>query len=287
MGPPVYVPEVFCGKIIRMNNSTLEVEGLTISYGITGPENAPYAVIMQGWGTNCRLYDGIAGLINDRFRVLQFDLPGFGMSDEPAESWDVEKYADFTVGLLNRLHIDRAMLIGHSYGGRVIIRLASRDQLPFEISRIILVDSAGILPVRTPVQLRRQKRFKMLKKLFDNKLVYFLFDEIIDDWKSRQGSEDYRQASPVMRGTLVKAVNEDLTPLLPSIRQDTLLVWGECDTATPIRDAHIMEENIPNSGLAVIPGAGHFSFAENPSLFAHIINSYLNDVSAGDGGEKL
>lgn len=285
--PPVYIPEVFCGKIIRMNNSTLEVEGLTISYRITGPDDAPYAVIMQGWGTNCRLYDGMADLINDRFRVLQFDLPGFGMSDEPSESWDVERYAEFTIRFLGMLNIGSAMMIGHSYGGRVIIRLAARDELPFEITRIILVDSAGVMPVRTPAQLRKQRRFKMLKKLFDHKLIYFLFDEIIDDWKSRQGSEDYRRATPVMRGTMVKAVNEDLTGLLSAIRQDTLLIWGECDTATPIRDAHIMEENIPNSGLAVIPGAGHFSFAENPSLFANIINSYLDTVSSAAGGEAL
>ena len=268
--------------IIRMNDY-ITIDGLTISYMFSGREDsdAPYAVIMQGWGTNCRLYDPVAALIGDRFRVLQFDLPGFGASDEPAESWDVERYARFTVSLLTELGIHRAMMIGHSYGGRVIIRMASDEALPLEISRIILIDSAGVLPLRTPAQIRRQKRYKMLKKLLDNRLIYFLFDEIIDDWKSRQGSEDYRRATPVMRGTLVKAVNEDLTDLLPRITQDTLLVWGECDTATPIRDAHIMEEKIQNSGLAVIPGVGHFSFAENPAAFARIINTYLN----ADAGE--
>lgn len=282
------MPEVFCGMIRRMSDYT-EIDGLRISYRFSGPEspNAPCAVIMQGWGTNCRLYDGIAALLEDRFRVLQFDLPGFGLSDEPDESWDVSRYAEFTKELLNSLGISKAMMIGHSYGGRVIIRLASTEDLPFEITRIILIDSAGVLPVRTPAQLRRQRRYKMLKHLFDNRLVYFLFDEIIDDWKSRQGSEDYRQASPVMRGTLVKAVNEDLTGLLPSVKQDTLLVWGECDTATPLRDAHIMEEKIPNSGLAVIPGAGHFSFAENPALFSQIINSYLNSDPDDHGQEAV
>lgn len=267
----------------------IEIDQLNISYTISGLDDAdaPYAVILQGWGTNFHLYDSIAGLIGDRFRVLQFDLPGFGASEEPSESWDVERYAEFTIRLLGALHIDEAMLIGHSYGGRVIIRLASRKDLPFRISRIILIDSAGVLPVRTPAQLRRQRRFKLLKKLFDNRLIYFLFDEIIDDWKSRQGSEDYRRATPVMRGTLVKAVNEDLTGLLSDISQDTLLVWGECDTATPIRDARIMEERIPNSGLAVIPGTGHFSYAENPSLFAHIINSYLDETLNGTGGDAV
>ena len=279
-----HTPEVFCGIIVHVMSNYTETDGLKIAYDITGLQeaDAPVAVILQGWGTSYRLYDSVAGLIGDRFKVIRFDLPGFGDSEEPSESWDVSAYTDFTVRFLKELGVTEAMFIGHSYGGRIIIRLASSDDLPIGITRIILIDSAGVLPVRTPAQLRRQKRYKLLKRLFDNKLIYFLFDEIIDDWKNRQGSEDYRRATPVMRGALVKAVNEDLTPLLAKIKQDTLLVWGENDTATPIRDAHIMEENIPDSGLAVIPGTGHFSYAENPSLFAQIINAYLDDTADPD-----
>ena len=257
----------------------IEVKGLKTAYRIQGLENddAPVAVILQGWGTDYTLYAPVADLISDRFKVVQFDLPGFGLSEEPDIPWDVSMYADFVIELLNVLNIGSALLIGHSYGGRIIIRLASRDNLPFEITRIILIDSAGILPVRTRRQIRRQNTYKLLKRLFDNRIIYFLFTEIIDDWKSKQGSADYRAASPVMRVTMVKAVNEDLTEYLPKIKQDTLLIWGDKDTATPIRDAHIMAENIPNSGLAVIPGAGHFSYADDPALFAGIMNAYLNE----------
>ena len=67
----------------------------------------------------------------------------------------------------------------------------------------------------------------------------------------------------------------DLTELLPKIRQEVLLIWGDQDTATPIRDAHIMEEKIPNCGLAVIPGTGHFSFLEKPAQFRGIMEAYL------------
>ena len=278
------MPEVFCGKIRHVMSNYTEYEGLKIAYDITGlqEEDAPAAVILQGWGTSYRLYDSVANLIGDRFKVIRFDLPGFGDSEEPSESWDVSGYADFTVRFLKELGITEAMFIGHSYGGRIIIRMASSDDLQIAVTRIILIDSAGVLPVRTPAQLRKQKRYKLLKKLFDNKLIYFLFDEIIDDWKNRQGSEDYKRATPIMRTTLVKAVNEDLTPLLSKIKQDTLLVWGENDTATPIRDAHIMEDNIPNCGLAVIPGTGHFSYAENPALFAQIINAFLDSPEDPD-----
>lgn len=291
----------------------IEIQGIKIAYKVSGAESdVPVAVILQGWGTDYSLYDPIADLIGDRYRVVQFDLPGFGASGEPKEPWNVENYADFFVEFLRALKINECMLIGHSYGGRIILKLTgdpkyrnrvaatdagdtgdgsfqktdvndpgkadpadSRD--PITVDRLILIDAAGILPVRTAAQKRRQLSYKILKKVFANKLIYWLFREIIDDWRSRQGSEDYRRASDIMKGTLVKSVNEDLTYCLSNIKQDTLLIWGENDTATPVRDAHIMDEKIPNSGLAVIPGTGHFSYAGNPELFGQIVNAYLND----------
>ena len=174
------------------------------------------------------------------------------------------------------LEIREATLIGHSYGGRVIIKAATRDNIPFRIRNIVLIDSAGVLPVRTWKQKYQIRKYKVLKRILNMKLVYALFPEIIDDWRSRQGSEDYKNASPIMRQCLVMAVNEDLTHLLPQITQDTLLIWGENDTATPMRDAKIMEEKIPNSGLAVLKGAGHFSFLEQPVIFDGIMKSYFN-----------
>ena len=119
------------------------------------------------------------------------------------------------------------------------------------------------------------KKYKLLKKFLNMKLIYAMFPELIDDWRNRQGSADYRNASPMMKQCLVMAVNEDLTDLLPKIKQDTLLIWGDKDTATPIEDAKIMEEKIPNSGLAVLKGAGHFSFLEQPVIFRNIMRSYF------------
>lgn len=266
----------------------IEVDGLRIKVKITGPgdEHTRTVVILQGWGTTCDLYDSIAGLLCDRYRVVQFDLPGFGDSEEPADSWSVGEYTAFFVRFLAKLDIRECILIGHSYGGRIVIKLASdmgagkntffeNGNHRIDITKIVLLDSAGIMPQRSFSVRAKQLSYKILKRIFANKLIYWLFPEIIDDWRSRQGSEDYRRATPVMRGALVKAVNEDLTDCLKYIKQDTLLIWGEDDTATPIRDAHIMEENIPAAGLCVIPGAGHFAYAEKPQHFAGILNAYL------------
>lgn len=255
----------------RMN---ILVDDYHISYKITG-EGDRTVVMLQGWGTHLGMYDSVAAAINEKCRFVQFDLPGFGGSDEPREAWAVDDYADFFLKFMDALGIKKATLIGHSYGGRVIIKLAARENLPFEIENIVLIDSAGILPKKTFSQKVKIRKYKILKKILNMKVVYALFPELIDDWRSQQGSADYRAASPMMRQCLVKAVNEDLTELLPKIRQDTLLIWGDKDTATPIGDARIMDEKIPNSGLAVLEGAGHFSFLEQPQRFRSIMRAYF------------
>lgn len=252
----------------------IEVDGYNICYKISG-EGEQTAVMLQGWGTDLGVYDSVASSINEKYRFVQFDLPGFGGSDEPREPWSVDDYADFFCKFMEALGIKKATLIGHSYGGRMIIKLAARDNIPFEIEKIVLIDSAGIMPKRTFKQKFRTKRYKVLRRILNFKPIHFMFPEVIDDWNSRQGSADYRNASPIMKICLIKAVNEDLTDLLPKIKQETLLIWGDRDTATPIADANKMDELIPDSGLAVIKGTGHFSFLEQPTVFRNIMRAYF------------
>lgn len=257
----------------------IEVDGYNICYKITGAGDKT-VVILQGWGTDLGVYDSVAAAISGKYRVVQFDFPGFGGSDEPREAWNVDAYADFFCKLMQALDIREAALIGHSYGGRVIIKLAARDSLPFAISNIVLIDSAGIVPEKSFAQKLKIRRYKLLKRFLNLKVIYFLFPELIDDWRSRQGSADYRNATPMMRKCLVMAVNEDLRHLLPKIQQDTLLIWGDKDTATPIGDARLMDQLIPNSGLAVLEGTGHFSFLEQPAVFRNIMRAYFQ-IGAG------
>lgn len=252
----------------------IEVDGYNICFKITGTGKET-VVILQGWGTDLGVYDSVADAINEKYRVVQFDLPGFGGSDEPKEAWNVDAYADFFCKFMQSLDIKKVTLIGHSYGGRIIIKLATRESLPFEIKNIVLIDSAGIMPKRSFKQRFNIRKYKTIKKIVNIKLIYALFPELIDDWRSRQGSADYRNASPLMRQCMVMAVNEDLTDLLPRIKQDTLLIWGDKDTATPISDGKLMEEKIPESGLCILEGCGHFSFLEKPGQFKSIMRSYF------------
>ena len=254
----------------------IDINGTEITYKITGPEDAGQtAVILQGWGTDLTLYDSVASAVNDQCRVVQFDLPGFGSSEEPPEAWDVQAYCDFFCDFMAELGIKSTVLIGHSYGGRMIINMAAKDDLPFEITKIVLIDSAGVMPVRTAAQNFKVKRYKAMRNFLMSRPVHSLFPEVIDYWMSRQGSDDYRNASPLMKKCLVMAVNEDFQDRMPLVKQETLLVWGDLDVDTPISDAHIMEEKMPNAALVVLEGTDHYSFLYRPAEFRRILRAFL------------
>ena len=157
----------------------------------------------------------------------------------------------------------------------MIINMAANDELPFEITKIVLIDSAGVMPVRSAAQNFRVKRYKAMRNFLMSRPVHSLFPEVIDYWMSKQGSEDYRNASPIMKKCLVMAVNEDLQDRMPLVRQETLLVWGDLDADTPISDAHIMEEKMPNAALVVLEGTDHYSFLYKPAEFRRILRAFL------------
>ncbi len=246
------------------------IENLKVNYFTKGPRESDEAVVMlHGWGSNIGLFDASAEFIALKYFVAAPDMPGFGETPEPPAAWNVDEYTDFVIEFIKKLGLKRVILLGHSFGGRVIIKLVNRKDLPFEVTRIILVDSAGIRPEKTQKQLNKEKVMKFGKKLLAAS------PKLLASFQSMVGSADYKAATPLMREILVNVVNEDLSHLLPSIKQETLLVWGTLDTATPLKDGEKMEELIPAAGLAKIEGAGHYSFIENAPLFNSIMESYL------------
>ena len=123
------------------------VNGIRINYEEKG--EGELIVLLHGWGSNIRLFANLIALLSRKYKVVAMDMPGFGESQEPPAAWDVSDYVQFVVDFLSDYSDKKIMFLGHSFGGRVIIKLNSRGDLPFEVSKVILVDSAGILPPKT------------------------------------------------------------------------------------------------------------------------------------------
>lgn len=248
------------------------INGINTNYLAVG-QGEP-VLLLHGWGSSLEPYRQLINLLSKKYFVIALDMPGFGKTEEPVRPFDVDDYVDFVLEFLKLFSVSKLSLVGHSFGGRVIIKMANRI-LPFTVDKIVLIDSAGIKPRQTKSKSIKQAKYKIGKWVATRKLILCVFPDMLEQLRVKYGSADYVAASPMMRQCLVRVVNEDLSELLPKISAPTLLVWGENDTATPISDAKKMEKDIPNAGLAVIKNAGHFSFIEQPAVFGKIMGSFF------------
>lgn len=230
-------------------------------------------VLLHGWGCDLHIFDPIVKDLEQHFRVYRLDFPGFGQSPEPPEAWDTARYGQLTADFLRELEIQHPILLGHSFGCRVIIRMSQTVQA----RKIIITGGAGMPPQRPFSYYWKVYSYKAMKRLASLPGLKQLLANTIEKRRNKAGSADYRQASEVMRGVLVKAVNEDQRNLLPAIKAPTLLIWGELDTATPLRDGQLMEKMIPDAGLVVLQGGTHYAFLEQAPRFLAIVNHFLEE----------
>lgn len=249
----------------------IKINGLNFHYTVQG-SGSPI-VLMHGWGCNLTTLASIEKVAAESHTVYNVDFPGFGESEEPNEVWGVELYTQLIEKFIEAEGIENPILLGHSFGGRVGILYSSRNK----VKKLILVDAAGVKPRRSLKYYFKVYTYKLGKKLMP--LIYGKkgAQGRIEQMRAKRGSSDYNNASPMMRAILSKVVNEDLKHCMPKISAPTLLIWGENDTATPLRDAQIMEKLIPDAGLVSFPGCGHYSFLDNPIQFAAVLRSFINE----------
>ncbi len=244
-------------------------DGIDINITIQGTGEPEF--LLHGWGCTGEIFKNIAQVLSTAYTTYSVDFPGFGASQEPTAVWGVEEYTRRVEQFAKDNGIERPALVGHSFGGRVSIVYASRNA----VSRVVLVDAAGIKPKRPFKYYWKVYTFKTMKWLCNTFLPKAKAQAIIDKRRKGAGSSDYNNASPKMRAILSKVVNEDLKHLMPAIKAPTLLFWGNLDTATPLSDAKTMEKLIPDAGLVVAHGTGHFSFLENPGLFTAVMKNFF------------
>lgn len=247
----------------------LNICGVSFNYTVEG-EGKP-VVLMHGWGCNHTTLASIEQFLTPSFKVYNVDFPGFGKSTEPEEVWGMEEYTRLMEEFFKAEKIENPILLGHSFGGRVGILLASRNKT----HKLILVDAAGIKPRRTLAYYCKVYSYKAVRHTLPLLFGKEKAERLLNQYRKKVGSSDYSQASAKMRQIMSRVVNEDLSYAMPSIKCPTLLVWGTADTATPIADAKKMERLIPDAGLVEFPGVGHYSFLENPYQFRAVINSFL------------
>lgn len=247
------------------------IDGQLINY-LLYPGNAerPVLVFLHGWRSEAAVWYHIVQMLKEQADVGDIyclDLPGFGASPMVKKSMTLADYSASIEGFVKKLKLEKVILIGHSFGGRVAIKLAGAKA--DWLKKIVLVDSAGLIHNKN-----RKKLYaflaKLAKPIFWPKFMKPLRAKIY--WKL--GAQDY-VATPRLNETFVGVIAEDLADILSAINVPTLIIWGNQDIETPLSDAKHMAKKIKGSELKIIHGAGHLSFLDKPEKFVRDIKDFV------------
>lgn len=243
-----------------------ELKRGVMNYITIGNKKNPAVVFLHGWGGSIDSWGLIpARIAGFGFYSIVIDFSGFGDSAEPTNAYFVKDYAEELRELLSQLEITSCVLIGHSFGGRVAIKYSSL--YGENVSKLVLVDSAGLKPRRGLTYKLKVWRYKSLKRKVERGLKP-------KQLLNKYGSDDYRSLSPVMKQTFINVVNEDLSHECEKIECDSLIVWGRNDKDTPLNMAKKLKKLIKNSRLEIYD-AGHFSYLECMERFIDEIYIFM------------
>ena len=246
---------------------------ISLYYEVQGT-NKKTLVILPGWGETRNTFDYMIEYLSNFFTVYIIDYPGFGNSPIPKKNLTIFDYSDLVYQWMKELNLKDPVLIGHSFGGRIITVLNGYYNYPF--SNIIYMDSAGIKPKKSLYALFRSYSYKLLKKLkcfIPKKHRQSYMKKIF----SIYASPDYKNLNQNMRETFKNIVNYDLKHYLKNIKSKVLIIWGNNDIETPLNDARIMLKYIKDSELVIIDKVGHFPYLERPDLINSILYEQLKE----------
>ena len=189
------------------------------------------------------------------------DLKGFGDNADMPYPYSLNDYLNDVKEYMYKNSIYRPHVIAHSFGARIALLGASTDQQLFD--KLVLTGAAGL-----------KGKFSLSKKL--KKTVFKTLKPILGKQRLKGFySSDYLALSPVMQQSFVKIINQTLDDALPSISNQTLLIFGENDDQTPLYMAKRLNRGIKNSKLIIYKNAGHFAFVDCPLKFNLEVKEFL------------
>ena len=268
-----------------------DVNGTRLFYEVSG-EGQP-VVQIHGSGFGRGNFATLTPLLSRSFRVIDYDMRGFGDSDAPVQEYSMELWADDLAGLLDALEVERAHVHGTSMGGMVAIPFAAK--YPDRVHGLVL--SCSLAAYDEAARLNKRVWHAISKAYgkgeeFLDLLVFQLFSrpfiesERIGEARELVAKLVSSQTSPEVFDQITKAIESaDLVPLLETITSPTLVVGGRFDIMTPIdmgpsgAGSRVIAERIPGAEFVTLD-AGHTFLIEQPEESCALIAGFLGRVDA-------
>lgn len=271
----------------------IEIEGVRVHYQEAGERGAPVLLLIHGFAASNFVWsEALMPLASAGFRVLAPDMVGFGFSDKPRDGdYTIEAQARVIVSLMNELGIERATLVGSSYGGAVAsvcaLDNASRVERLVLVSPVIndeLKRNPLFLLARVPVLGELSAPVLVDAREFVKKRLRRMYGadngHLLEEKRVAAHVLPLRAAS-TQRALLRTARQWSCTRVereAGNIRQPTLLIWGAQDKDVPLRHGQRLHGLIPHSRLYVFPNCGHLPQEERPTEFSSLVAEFCKSV---------
>lgn len=233
--------------------------------------------------------------LSERYRVLSFDLPGFGRSSRSNQLYSPDNYVAFINYVVKRTGYTQFMLVGHSMGGNITLRFAAT--YPDKVKRLMLIDAAGVLHRATYTTYFEHYGIQLLPQMYEQQEndIRSVTGAILGALARRnnlmQAGEEIVLNDPLMRQKLMGGnpkiiaayamMLTDYSKILTSLKVPTLLLWGRNDNVAPLRTGKVLATNLPNAGLIVLSHASHVPMQDEPLIFANWLQRFVSESDAG------
>jgi pimeloyl-ACP methyl ester carboxylesterase len=267
-----------------------EVDGANVHYQEAGEPDAPAMILIHGFAASNLVWSKVLlEFAAGGFRVIAPDLLGYGYSDKPRElDYTIPRQAEMVVSLMRRLGIERAVLVGSSYGGAIAATIAL--DRPEMVEKLILV---GAVTNNKPTRFLLMRLFgspiigDVLSPLLvgSRRLLRIRMKRVYDrhSWVLDERRVDARHLPLRTRGAhraIIRTVRrwdaERISRDAHLLAVPTLLIWGDTDREVPLRDGERLRDEVPDSRLIVFRDCGHLPHEEYPQAFVEVVFEFCS-----------
>ena len=267
-------------------NITTSINQFSVCYDDQGPEGAPVIIFIHGFPLNKSMWDKQIQALKNDFRVIAYDIRGFGKSGSGEQNLSIELFVNDLLTFMDELNIDKSILCGFSMGG--YIALNAIENHPNHFNALILCDTncTADMPEAKENRMKAIENIRLngLEKYADESLKKLFTPESFSTNQAAIAAASVMIMNPpnqMMYIPLYALANrEEPCHKLHDIKIPVLILVGKGDIITPPEAAKLMHEKINGSTLHIIDHAGHLSNMENPDEFNNQVTMFAAQVKS-------
>jgi len=282
-------PEEVYKKYALASSQQIAIGGVQLHYSDEGNRlDSTPLLLIHGTSSSLRTWDGVTAQLKNQYRIIRFDLPGFGLTGpNPNRDYSTSYYNQVIDSLLSALHVSRVIIVGNSLGGSIATQYAIYQ--PAKVRGLVLVDAAGLPPAKKTTG---AIGFKLAQMPVINRLLTIITprelvkkslqdaygdtgkvtDSLTTQYFDMLTREGNRQA---LIDRMRQGWQEKNSDFLSNVQAPTLIVWGSKDRLIPVENAELFQQKIKNSQVHIWENLGHVPMEEDPGAFSDILRKWV------------